>query len=147
MNTLKNFQFKTWHFGFLFAILLVLTSLLDAMTIANTPKIQQDNFTELNDNTFEAAISSADISYIFFYKENCNLCDKMEYNLNELEAKFGVKAKFYKLDYEKYPSKYNDYHISGIPTVSIYRGKKEIERIMGIVPVSNLVMIHNRIKK
>lgn len=145
MNRLKNFQFKTWHFGILFVTLLALTNILDAMTINNTPKIQHSNFVELSDNTFNDAIASSEICFVLFYKENCKLCDKMEYNLNELEKE--QKVKFYKLDFEKYPKMYNNYHISGTPTVSIYKNGKEIERIMGIVPVSNLEMIYNRIKK
>lgn len=147
MNTLKNFQFKTWHFGLLFIALLALTNLLDAMPINTTSKIQYSSFVELNDNTFEAASLSSEICFVLFYKENCKFCDKMEDNLNELEKKSGIKTKFYKLDFEKYPKKYNEYHLSGTPTVSIYKNGKEIERIVGVVPVSNLEMIYNRIKK
>lgn len=145
MNKLRKFHFRAWHFGLLFVTLLVLTNILDAMTINNTPKVQDSNFVELSDKTFEDAIASSEVCFILFYKKDCPLCDKMEYNLNELSEKQNIK--FYKLDFEEYPKKYNDYHISGTPTVSIYKNGKEVERIMGVVPVSNLEIINNRIIK
>jgi len=143
MNILKNFHFQTWHFGMLLVILLVLTNIVDAMTVNNIPRIQNSNFVELSDNTFTDAVSS-DICYVLFFKEDCVLCEKMEYNLNQLSVSENKNIKCYKLDINKYPGKYSDYLISGTPSVLIYKNGKEAERIMGVVSVSNLQIIHNR---
>lgn len=146
MEKLKKFQFKTWHFGLLFVTLLVLTNILDAMTINNIAQIQDSNLVELSDKTFDDAISSSELSFVLFNKKHCELSDKMEYNLNQLEKNQNIRIKLYKLDIEEFPQKYNDYYITGTPTVSIYKNGKEIERILGIVSVSNLAIIYNRIK-
>lgn len=147
MGKLKKFQFKTWHFGLLFITLLVLTNILDATTINNAIQIRDSNLVELSDKTFDDAISSTGLSLVFLYKKNCRLCNKMESNLNQLENNSNTSIKLYKLDIEEYSQKYNEHHISGTPTVLIYKNGKEIERVLGVVPVSNLTIIYNRIKK
>lgn len=145
IDKIKDFHFKTWHFGLLLAILLILTNIIDAMTINSVPQINQNNFVEITNRTFNDAVSEG-INFVLFYEEDSNLCNKMEYNLHQLSNREKYKDfKFYKLDFSKYPDKYSDYHISGTPCILIYKNGKEVERIMGVVSTSNIEIICNRI--
>ncbi|MBB4037536.1 thioredoxin-like negative regulator of GroEL [Dysgonomonas hofstadii] len=148
MKELNNFRFKTWHFILLLAIMFVSTNILGNINIKRTPAyLEETCFVEIDDSTFGEAISS-DISFVLFYKEDSDLCTRMEYNVNRLaELIQGEKVNFYKLDIEKYPGRYSKYDMSGTPSIIIYKRGKEIERLMGIVPVSNLEIIYNRVVK
>ncbi|MDH6309593.1 thioredoxin 1 [Dysgonomonas sp. PFB1-18] len=147
MNILNNFRFKTWHFILLFAIMFVSTSILANIKIGTIPpKVENSHCIEISDKTFSDAISS-NISFVLLYKDDSDLCKKMEYNLNILSAKKEGSAGYYKLNIEKYPGRYSKYNISGTPSILVFRDGKEIERIMGVVPVENLEIIYNRAAK
>lgn len=147
MDRLKDFRFKTWHFGLLLLVLLIFTNILGPMTVKSIPNKATDScFIELRDNTFQEAISSG-INFVLIYKKDSDLCDKLEYNFCQLPVIKEKNINFYKLDIEKYPGRYSSQSISAAPTVLIYRDGKEIERIMGVIPKSNLEIIYNRVTK
>lgn len=147
MDMLNNFRFKTWHFMLLFAIMFVSTSILANIKIGTIPpKVENSHCIDISDKTFPDAISS-DISFILLYKEDSDLCKKMEYNFNKLSDKSNEAVNYYKLNIEKYPGKYSRYDISGTPSILVFKNGKEIERIMGVVPVDNLEIIYNRVVK
>ena len=148
MEKLNNFHFRTWHFVSLLAILFISTNILGHIKIKNTPSyLEETCCVEISDNSFQEAVSS-DLAFVFFYKENSDVCARMEYNLNMLAAKVDPgKIDCYKLDIEKYPGRYSNYDLSDIPNLIIYKNGKDMERIMGLVPISNLEIIYNRVVK
>lgn len=101
---------------------------------------------ELQDSSFTNSVSSG-ITCVLFHNEESDLCRKMESNLGRVHNETNSDIRFYKLNYEKYPGKYGKYEISGVPSVLIYKDGQEIERITGIVSVSNLKMILKRAGK
>jgi len=148
MKELTSFHIRTWHFALLLAIMFVSTNILGNINIRRIPShIEETCFVEIDNATFSDAVSS-DISFILLYKDSSDLCAKMEYNLNRLAENIeSGNVSYYKLDIEKYPGKYSRYDISGTPSVIIYKEGRELERIMGVVSISNLEIIHNRVVK
>jgi len=128
--------------------MLVSTNIAGNIRLTNMPgNIDETCCTEIDDKTFSEVVSSG-ISFVLLYKEDSGLCNRLEYNINEFsKIKNNRQIQFYKLDIEKYPIQYNKYNISGTPTILIYKNGMELDRIMGIIPVSNLEMIYNRVIK
>ncbi len=144
---LSNFRFKTWHFGLTFIILVILTSIIGKLLFYKIPsEIENSQFIEINNITFDEAVSSG-ISFVLFEKKESDLCSKMEYNINQLYEENKYQIKFYKLDIDKYPGEYSVYQIAGVPTVIVFKDGKETERIMGLVSTKNLKIIYKRITK
>lgn len=110
------------------------------------PEISKDN-SSLIDLTDRATIDSIseDISFVLFYNNSSNICQKMEYNVNQLAQKEKQGIKFYKINVDKHPREALKYNISGVPNILILKNNQEVDRIMGIASVSNLEMIYNRI--
>jgi thioredoxin-like negative regulator of GroEL len=143
-NKINRFKFKSWHFVLLFITLFVITNILGTMALKNSPTVNDTGLTELDNLTINDIIST-DVSFVLFYKEDSELCDKMEYNLCLLSKEEKDKVKYYKLNIEKYPGKYSKHDVSGTPSILIYKEGKEIDRIVGFIPKSNLDIIYNRV--
>lgn len=146
MNRLNKIYIKTWHFGLLFVILFTLTNIIDTSSVKSTPQFIYDNRSiELDNNSISEVISSSQYSFILFYSKDCDLCKKMEDNLSQLMNKH--QDRYYKLNIDDYSDSIDYLMISGTPTISIYKDGKEIKRIMGVVSISNMEMIYERIKR
>ncbi|WP_051697734.1 co-chaperone YbbN [Prevotella sp. 10(H)] len=142
---MKNFRFRTWHFGLMLITLIIITNILGTQAVNSIPsRVENSRFVELNEATFNEALSSG-IDFVFFHKKNSDLCNKMEYNLNKLPDESSIK--YYKLNIDEYPDKGIEHQISGVPSVVIFKNGKEIERMVGVIPESNLKIIYNRITK
>lgn len=142
MKILNNFRFKAWHFILMFALLIIVTNVIDAAKSNNPASNIESRFVELDGNLIKEGEHSG-ISFVLCYREDSDLCNKMEYNLNQLS--YGNEFKYFKLDIEKYPHISDEYHIIGVPSVLILSDGEEIERVLGVVPVSNLEIISKRI--
>lgn len=142
MKILNNFRFKAWHFILMFALLIIATNVIDAAK-SNIPVSNiETRFVELDGNSMKGSEQTG-ISFVLCYKKDSDLCDKMEYNLNQLS--YDIDFKFFKLDIEKYPQISDEHRILGVPSILILNDGKEIERVLGVVPVSNLEIISKRI--
>lgn len=83
-------------------------------------------------------------SLILFGDPNSILCKNMEYKLDILAKEKDKNISFYIVDIESEKSIVYKYHISGIPSILIFKDGKEYKRIFGIVPLDNLRMIYER---
>lgn len=147
MEKLNNFRLKTWHFVLLIVVLSVSTNILANMTIKKT--VVADDILcciDIDDsNKVFLDTEIPNVSFILMYKEESNLCKKMEYNISLLSRKLNNDiVNFYKLNTEKYPEECHKHNVSGTPTILVYKNGKEFTRIMGVVSVSNLEMIYKR---
>lgn len=143
MIKLKNFRFKVWHFCLLFVLLI---SGINIWAVIETNKNSNDingediHIEELKDMSYINTDSSGVIS-IIFYQENSDVCNKMMSNINKISD---INLKFYKLNINNHLDIYTQYNISGVPCTLIFKDGKEINRIMGVVPVTNLEIIYKR---
>ena len=137
---------KTWHLVLLLLIVVIGTNIIEMVQI-NKVEDGSDFFKleELQADRFHTTVMSG-TSCVLFYSDESDLCKKMESNLGSLKNETKNKAKFYKLNIEKYPGEYGEYDISGVPSVLIYKDGREVKRVLGVVPSSNLNMIINRVE-
>lgn len=145
-NRWKNFHFEAWHFVFLLIASIILTTAVGDMKLKAMPRITNEN-SLLIDLTGKVPIDSIseEVSFVLFYNDSSDICEKMEYNINQLAQKENQGIKFYKINVDKHPREALKHNISGVPNTLILKNNKEVDRIMGIVSVSNLEMIYDRI--
>ncbi len=92
------------------------------------------NLVELDEIKFE----NDDIRFVFFYDRNSQLCGKMRFNIEKLIENDQELINFYAIDINKNPNAFFEHNVSGIPNILVFKGDKEIKRIMGVVPYDNL---------
>ncbi|MFV0328489.1 MAG: thioredoxin family protein [Dysgonomonas sp.] len=143
MKKLKEFRFKTWHFSFLLALLFLGINIWGPITVNGTSNnLSEDiHFEELKDMS---GIESSDIVSVIFYQENSEVCNKMMHNISKLSRD---DVKFYRVNVNEHPDIYKKYNISGVPCTLLFKNGQEIDRIMGVVPVTNLEIIYKRATK
>lgn len=74
--------------------------------------VEDSRFVDLNDKTFDEAVSSG-TGFVLFYKENSDLCDKMEYNLNQLPVDDKEKINYYKVNIAEFNALEAEYVYQG----------------------------------
>ncbi|PXV65051.1 thioredoxin [Dysgonomonas alginatilytica] len=141
---MSKVSLKTWHFLLVFAILVISSNIIWSKELHNTPMVEENSaLIELDNQSFSDNVASG-TCFVLFYTDESDVCTKMEQNLNQLIKASEGHTGFYKLNIDKYPGEYGKYAISGTPSTLIFKDGKEIDRIMGIVPISNLIMIYKR---
>lgn len=103
---------------------------------------ESTNLTELSEIKFD----NTDINIVLFYDNNLDICSKMRFSLEKLAESPQETLHFFAIDVAKHPKPFYEYNVSGIPNILIFKGNKEIKRIMGIVPMENLEKIIGKIK-
>ncbi|SCD21151.1 TRX family [Proteiniphilum saccharofermentans] len=144
MDNNHSFYFRPWHFLLAIVIFVVLTGIVAQKKVKDIPLSEKDNsiLTELH----EINLDKKGITFLFFYRKDSELCQKMRYNIEQLDAENLHGIHFYAMDIEENAEYYYKYNISGIPNLLIFNGDIEIKRVMGVVSTNNLEKIVNRIK-
>ncbi|MCE5205170.1 MAG: thioredoxin family protein [Porphyromonadaceae bacterium] len=140
----QSFKLSPWHFLLAIVIFFILTGFIAEKIVKDIPISEKGNsiLTELH----EIDLDKEDITFLFFYRKDSELCRKMRYNIKQLDANNLHGINFYAMDIEESTDYYYKYNISGIPNLLIFNGDVEIKRVMGIVSTDNLEEIVNRIK-
>lgn len=142
----KVFKIKPIHCVGAFVIMMLAMYLVDELTPrASIKSIRETSLLEVDNKMFENKTDSG-ISYILFYSDNSEKCNEMANNLDQF-SKNQSGSHFYCMNVSKEESKASNYQVSGVPYTVILKDGKPVEAVLGIVPVSNLRMIHNRINK
>ncbi|SFS84170.1 Thioredoxin [Porphyromonadaceae bacterium NLAE-zl-C104] len=143
MDNNHSFYFRPWHFLLAIVIFVVLTGIVAQKKVKDIPLSEKDNsiLTELH----EINLDKKGITFLFFYRKDSELCQKMRYNIEQLDAENLYGINFYAMDIEENPEYYYKYNISGIPNLLIFNGDVEAKRVMGVVSVNNLGKIVNKI--
>ncbi|WP_298650521.1 thioredoxin family protein [uncultured Proteiniphilum sp.] len=144
MSNKHFFYFRPRHFVLAIAIFCVLTIIIAGKKVNNIPLAEKGNYilTEVN----EINLDKEGITFLFFYRKDSELCQKMRYNIEQLDAENLHGIHFYAMDIEENTEYYYKYNISGIPNLLIFNGEVEKKRVMGIVSTNNLEKIVNRVK-
>ncbi|MBR9690961.1 thioredoxin [Candidatus Woesearchaeota archaeon] len=97
------------------------------------------NVVNLTDQNFEKEVTKADTPVIVdFWAEWCGPCKMMAPVFEELAGDYKGKGKFAKLDTDKFPQVSGSHGVQGIPTLIVFKGGKEIGRIVGFAPKDQL---------
>ena len=107
-------------------------------------------YTEVNGHNYYVKIDASEISkyassenytIVYFYKENCSPCSKFKITLNDYIKRNDIKV--YGVNINKESNGYFDltdkYKLEYTPTVIIFKNKKEVKRIEGLVSNKNFL--------
>lgn len=140
----KVFQLKSWHFIVATVMFYILTVIISEIRIKQMPLASaKTNLIELDGIKFE----DDNIRFVFFHDSNSILCEKMRFNIEQFVDNEPDIIYFYSIDISKYPKAFYEHNVSGIPNILVFKGNREVKRIMGIVPFENLKMIAQTLKE
>jgi len=87
---------------------------------------------DVSDNSFEKDVLQSDQPVLVdFWAEWCGPCRMMTPVVESVAAKFQGTAKVFKLNVDDNPSISQRFGIKGIPTMIVFKGGKEAERLVG----------------
>jgi thioredoxin 1 len=93
---------------------------------------------KLNPQELKERINSGDLILVDFWAEWCMPCRNLEPLLDSLSAKYQGSVTIGKLEISKFQETAVEHSISNIPTLLIFKGGKEIERVVGLRGMTEL---------
>jgi thioredoxin 1 len=97
---------------------------------------------DITDGTFETEVMKSNVPVLVdFWAEWCPPCRAMTPIVESLAQQFENKAKIVKLNVDDNPSVTQRFGIKGIPTMIVFKGGKEAERIVGATNEDSLKRI------
>jgi thioredoxin 1 len=93
----------------------------------------------VTDATFDDEVIHADTPVVVdFWAEWCGPCQMLGPVVEKLATEYRGQLKFAKVDVDANPQTPGSYGIRGIPTMIIFRGGEEVDRIVGYLPEEQL---------
>jgi len=87
---------------------------------------------DVTDGNFEAEVMKSNVPVLVdFWAEWCEPCRRMGPVVEAVAQKLGETAKIVKLNVDDNPSVTQRFGIKGIPTMIVFKGGKEAERLVG----------------
>jgi thioredoxin 1 len=95
--------------------------------------------THVSDGDFQQEVLNAPGSILVdFYADWCGPCRAVAPMLEELSQEFAGRLKIVKLNVDENEQTSMKYGVQSIPTMILFKGGKEVERIIGALPKSKL---------
>ena len=98
------------------------------------------NALEVNDSNFEAEVKNSDIPVLVdFWAPWCGPCRKISPIIDDLAAEFEGKVKVVKVNTDENLKITQEFSISGIPCILIFKKGEAVERLVGLMQKSQLI--------
>ncbi|RPH94674.1 thiol reductase thioredoxin [candidate division KSB1 bacterium] len=93
----------------------------------------------VTDESFEQEVLNSDLpAVVDFWSPTCAPCQVMGGLLNELGPEFTDRLRIFKLNVEQSPDTAEQYRIRGVPTLVFLRKGREVDRVVGLMPLHPL---------
>jgi len=94
---------------------------------------------ELSDSTFEQEVTKSSIPVLVdLWAAWCGPCRVIAPIVEELAGTYQGKMKMGKLNVDDYPQLASRFRVMNIPTLLLFKGGQEVDRIVGVVPKEEL---------
>ena len=92
---------------------------------------------EADSRTFQAAISSNDLTLVDFYAEWCGPCKVIAPSIDKLADEFAGTVRFLRLNVDKNPETVARYGVRSIPTLMIFKKGQPFRTMKGASPIGH----------